>query len=64
MVPKPVYVIEALLAPGYWEIATDLYYTDEESAESDKRNLEEGIRKHKKNITYRIKKLENGTVEP
>lgn len=61
--PKPVYVIEAILAPGYWEIANDLYYTNEESAEADKKSLEEGIRKYKKNTDYRIKKLENGDIE-
>lgn len=57
-----IYVIEVLFAPGFWELATDTYFTDSNSAEDEKKHLEDGMRKLKRKETYRIKKLKNGNI--
>ena len=34
-----IYVVEVCLAPGYWELATDTYFTGMESAEAAKMDI-------------------------
>lgn len=55
-----IYVVEVCLAPGYWELATDTYFTDMESAEAAKMDIMSIVKKYRKNVPeHRVRTLTN-----
>ena len=55
-----IYVVEVCLAPGYWELATDTYFTDMESAEAVMMDIKSIMKTYRKDVPeYRIKPLTN-----
>lgn len=53
-----VYVIEQMIAVGYWELASRKFYTDERQVTNDCLSLIEFRRKTDKGFCARVTKLE------
>ena len=55
---KEVFVIEKLVAIGFWELLSDKFYTDERKAIDDCLDLMKKIQQINPNLAARVTKLE------
>lgn len=61
---ETVYVIERMLAPGIWDLASEVYYTNSKMADAEAAEMAAGAKKIGKNMTFRTTALKKFELKP